>query len=141
MGKRQPTEEQKAKAADRRERMRAIAKQIGEMDDAARARLVGGGVYTIEGRALSIFNQCMILSQDPGATVVGGFAQWRTAGRKVCKGGHGVAIWIPIHGGEAKPGEDPTAGTKPRFLLGTVFDVSQTEPLTEPAAAEMAGAN
>ena len=124
--KRPPTEEQKQKAAERRERMRAIAKQIAAMDEGERFALaMRCPVVNIEGHSLSTFNQCMIGHQIPAATIVGGFRQWLKAGRAVRKGEHGAAIWVPISkGGEEM---DPAKPTGVRFVLGTVFDVSQTD--------------
>lgn len=102
--------------------MRAIASEISKLSAVQRAELASRlEVVTIEGRALSLFNQCMIARQLTSATVVGGFRQWIAAGRTVRKGEHGAAIWIPTH--------DKRADFSARSLtcLGTVFDVSQTE--------------
>lgn len=133
-GRRQATDEQRAKAAERRARMRALADRIGKMDESEREAMAArAGLRTIEGRSLSPFNQCMVIMQDSGATVLGGFQQWRKAGRQVRKGGHGVAIWVPIgRGGGEQSGESQPDGEKserPGFMLGTIFDISQTEPI------------
>ncbi len=85
-----------------------------------------GAVPTCEGRALSPFNSCLILYQNPTASMVGGFRQWINAGRAVRKGERGLMIWIPTAAkreGELDDSEDV------RFLMGTVFDISQTDPL------------
>ena len=126
--RRQPTEAQKAKAAERRSAMRKLAQKISAMSqeerDAIAARI---GVVTIEGRVLSVYNACMIWSQNPAATVVGGFRQWLKAGRAVCKGQRGLSIWVPCvkHDTETPPNKpDETF-----FVLGTVFDVSQTQEI------------
>src|SRR6185503_7124466 len=76
--RKQPTDEQKARAAERREKFRALAKHVAEMPDSARTALVDrcGAVVTCEGRALSFVNTCLVLTQRPGASMVGGFAQW-----------------------------------------------------------------
>lgn len=135
--KREATPEQKAKAAERKATMRALAANIAKMNDAQRAELAARcPVVTIEGRALSPFNQCMIAHQRPSATVVGGFRQWLKAGRSVRKGEHGAGIWVPIStrpdGSETQAPENPDAitteaGARCNFTVGTVFDVSQTE--------------
>ena len=98
------------------------------MTPAERERLAMslGGITTIEGRRLSIFNSCLVLSQRP-ATIVGGFQQWRRAGRIVHKGEHGIAIWIPT-GTEAEPDHEDE---RQRFILGTVFDITQTDEIKE----------
>jgi hypothetical protein len=96
---RSATPEQKAKAAERRAQMRLIARKIRAMPEADRMQLVGDWPTTIEGHKLSLFNACMIIMQG-GASVVGGFQQWRKAGRAVRKGEHGKAIWFPIGTGK-----------------------------------------
>ena len=134
--KRQPTEAQKTKAAERRATMRKLARSVSAMSkeerDAIAARF---GVVTIEGRVLSPFNACMIWNQNPAASVVGGFRQWLKAGRAVCKGQHGMSIWVPcIKRGNADAAPDTPDETF--FVLGTVFDVSQTQEVE--AAKEVA---
>jgi hypothetical protein len=131
------TPEQKAAAAERRARFTELAKRIAALSDDERSAIVAkcGAVVTIEGRALSIHNSCMVLSQLPTASVVGGFQQWRDHGRKVRKGATGIAIWIPAKG--TKADAEPTAADvsaegadkdgRPRFFSGYVFDVSATE--------------
>jgi hypothetical protein len=147
MARRQPTAEQKQKAAERRERFRALAQTVSKMTDDERAALVmrAGAVLTCEGRALSGVNTVLLLMQRPGVSVVGGFWQWKRVGRRVVKGASGLSLWIPRMGkAEGSPAEGPadvaycgepidsTEGQKKnpgrRFLVGTVFDVSQTEP-------------
>ena len=93
------------------------------------ARLAG--VATIEGRQLSIHNACLLACQRPDATMVGGFNQWKSAGRMVRKGEHGLMIWAPVRHAENAPAVEPQPGEltseRPRFVMVTVFDVAQTE--------------
>ena len=141
MAGRQPTPEQKQKAAERRERFRALAAQVAEMSEDERTALVMkvGAIVTCEGRALSAFNSCLVLSQLPTASMVGGFWQWKDKGRAVKKGAQGLMIWIPTHKGEKGEDTTPTPdagegeekGKRSGFVMGTVFDVSQTEPERE----------
>lgn len=140
MGRKQPTEEQKRAAAERRERFRALAKQVSELPDDERAAIVDrcGAVVTCEGRALSFVNTLLVVTQRPGASMVGGFAQWLKIGRAVRKGETGMGIWIPTMKGEkAEPaaetvdGAEGQDGPRARFIMGTVFDVSQTDPVVE----------
>jgi hypothetical protein len=115
----------------RRDRARAIARELKAMTDAERAALAARvGVVTIEGRPLSFRNTCLLAFQNAAVTVVGGYRQWQTAGRQVRKGEHGLMIWIPTTrkapaAPEGAEGEDET-----RFLVGTVFDIAQTDPIT-----------
>ena len=139
--RKQPTEEQKAKAAARRANIRAMCKQIAALNDTQRADLAARmpGVVTVEGRPLSFHNQLMIAFQLPAATILGGFRQWIKAGRAVRKGEHGAAIWCPI--GHRQPtdntdgGEVNADGERPGFILGTVFDISQTDAIHDAATS------
>lgn len=132
MKKRQATEAQKAKAKERRAKMRELAKRISAMTPEQQAELTKGTICTIEGRPLSPYNQCMIAVQGCQANVVGGFRQWIKAGRSVCKGQHGYGLWVPIARNQDDNGEtDPSE--KPGFVLGTVFGIDQTEELNQTA--------
>ena len=128
------TAEQQAAASARRDKFRALAKKLSAMPAAAdRAALAAKlpVIMTIEGRALSPFNMCLIAAQFSGATIVGGFRQWKRAGRAVRKGEHGLSLWCPFR---AKADGVDAEGDV-RFGMGTVFDVSQTEELQAQAAA------
>lgn len=135
--KRTLTPEQEDAARERRNTFRALAGKIGRMTADERGALAASlpVIATVEGRTLSVFNQCLVASQCPTATLVGGFQQWIKAGRAVRKGEHGLAIWIPTmrQGKDEVSGEDETAET--HFIMGTVFDVSQTGEIAERVAA------
>lgn len=145
----QSTPEQKTKAAERRARFTELAKRVAALTDDERAALVArvGAIVTCEGRALSVHNSCLVLSQLPTASMVGGFRQWQAHGRSVKRGERGLMIWVPTsRRGDAEPGaaEGPPvaaagaaegAGTRAGFVTGTVFDVTQTEAAGPPAAA------
>lgn len=128
--KRTYTAAQKAAFDERRAAVRALARDISKMTDGERSALAARlpGIATIEGRNLSVFNSCLLAAQCPQATVVGGFRQWKNAGRAVRKGEHGHAIWIPTKT-RADQAAEKDAGEL-QFMLGTVFDVSQTEEIT-----------
>lgn len=144
--RRQPTAEQLEKSAAKRERFKAIAKTVSAMTEDQRAALVArvGAIVTCEGRPLSHYNSCLLVSQLPAASVVGGFWQWKRAGRRVMKGQSALSIWIPAKGKgdrEAKQigpqdaaintvsGELQGANNR-NFICGSVFDITQTEPDT-----------
>lgn len=142
MRRHHPTAEQKAKAAQRRERFTELANDIARMSDDERAALVArvGAIVTCEGRALSVHNSCLVLTQLPAASMVGGFRQWMAHGRSVRKGEHGLMIWVPTsRKADAAPTDSPPAGEgeaagagkRAGFVMGTVFDVTQTEPTGE----------
>ena len=133
--RRPPTAAQKEKAAERRERFTALAKQVAAMMEDERTALVMkvGAIVTCEGHALSVHNTCLVLTQLPIASMVGGFWQWQDKSRRVKKGEHGLMIWIPT----ARKGKDAAATVaegdtseekRSGFIMGTVFDVTQTEP-------------
>jgi hypothetical protein len=114
---------------ERKARLRRIAGAIAHMTDEQRQAATGGGVCTVEGRSLSPCNTIMVLTQHPAATVVGGFDQWRSAGRQVTKGSKALGIWIPVGGGRLEPeGALEAAEGKPHWIVGNVFDITQTEP-------------
>lgn len=130
------TQEQIEKAKARRQKLREIAGRIAKMSDAEKSALVQDWPTTIEGHRLSMCNALMIALQG-GATVVGGFQQWKRAGRRVMKGGKSVGIWVPIgtnKKADADTGEITHEGEKVGFVFGTVFDISQTVPLESEAA-------
>ncbi len=125
--KRSLTPAEQAKSDERKARFRVMVKQIADMSDGDRAAIAAKmiGLVTTEGRSLSMHNCCMIWSQFPTATVVGGFRQWIKQGRAVRKGEHGIMIWVPMMKGKAEGVE----GEKCGFICGTVFDVSQTQEI------------
>ena len=139
--RKQLTAEQKAKAEERKARFKALWKQVGAMPELERIQLSNRlGLVTCEGRGLSLTNQMLIALQRPGATVLGGFRQWLKQGRAVRKGEHGCMIWVPCG---AKGGADAAAspegtgeaaeGVDVRFIVGTVFDIGQTEEVNAAA--------
>lgn len=138
----QPTPEDIAKAKEKRAKIREFSKRISDMTDAERQAILDriGAVVTIEGRALSATNTMLLASQsdDLGRailpTVVGGFRQWKKAGRHVRKGERGLSIWIPLMKGEKAEQTPPEEGEeheRQQFALATVFDVTQTDETTE----------
>lgn len=132
--KRQPTEAQKQQAAERREAFKLLCQRVAAMSEDQRAALaVQCGPRKISGEPFSAYNACLLLSQHNAPTICGGFHDWRKAGRAVAKGQHGLMVWVPI-GRKAKPAEGAElavdGASKPGFIPGYVFDVSQTELIT-----------
>ncbi len=138
MARKQPTADQKAAAQVRRDRFKELAKVISGMSEEERTALsMRFPITNVDGRTLSPFNCCLIDSQRMGCTVVGGFRQWLAQGRCVKKGEHGVMIWVPIGGKKkdaAEAAEGDSDGDRPGFIPGTVFDISQTQAVDQPAA-------
>lgn len=97
--------------------LRAAAKELGE---------TAPNIPSNIGRAYSPQNCLMILFQKPHATQCAGFHDWRKAGRVVRKGAKGAAILVPIG---THPDDDGNA--TPLFSWRYVFDISDTDPITE----------
>jgi antirestriction protein ArdC len=96
----------------------------------------------------SFWNTVAILRTRPDASRLAGFQQWRSMGRRVRKGEHGIAILAPIVRTVAQA--EPDAAGEPEasarrcvgFKVVHVFDVAQTDgdPLPEiPAPATVNG--
>lgn len=105
-----------------------LAREVSKLTPEQRIELSSKclAVRLEDGAALSVGNQCLIARQIPDATIVGGFRQWLKAGRVVMKGQHGACIWVPCaFKDKTKDGEEVTTERR-GFILGTVFDVSQT---------------
>ncbi len=119
------TPERQAKLKELRERLKALT-------PAQRQLLFDRGmIATIEGRVLSAHNTIMVYFQSTRIipTLVGGFKQWKAAGRSVKKGEHGYTIWFPV----GQKDEDGELLTAERYFTGTVFDISQTEEIKQAA--------
>ena len=85
-----------------------------------------GMIATVEGRTLSLHNTLLVYLQSNGRapSIVGGYKQWKTAGRQVKRGEHGYTIWFPVGNKNEDTGDITEAQT---FYCGTVFDIGQTE--------------
>ena len=125
--KKHATESQKQAAKERREKLAAMAKQIAAMPPEDRAKLAAQGVATIEGHALSLKNAMLLMMQRAQVSVVGGFRQWKQAGRVVRKGEKALALWIPVSRKETD--ESGAETVNPGFRIANVFDISQTEEI------------
>ena len=133
--RKQPTAEQSARAQERREHFRKLVKQVATMSEEQKAHLTNrlGAVLTCEGHALSLHNTLLLLMQCPTVSIAGGFHQWLKAGRAVKKGEHGYMIWFPRARGketsEISEPKDNAEKSQMKFLIGTVFDIAQTQEI------------
>ena len=134
---RKTTAAQREAAAHRKTLARSLAAKIRAMTPAELERYTQAApVVTIDGRTLSMRNQAMILMQLDNPTVVGGFRQWKQAGRSVQKGQHGAMILYPRVSRPAEDADPAEAGEEQvSFGHATVFDVSQTAELPTATAA------
>lgn len=128
--KKELTPEQIARREEKRAAVRQIAARIKAMSEADRINFACKyGLRTIEARELSPFNQCLVLFQNPDASCVGGFRQWIKNGRAVRKGERGLSIWVPTGRKSENPETGDTETDKVGFVLGTVFDIAQTDEI------------
>lgn len=125
--------------AGKRERIIKIRKALSEMSEDQRQALANKlGVVTVEGHPLTVYNQCFLVAQTPlNFTIVGGFQQWRKAGRIVRKGEHGFLILVPAKQRQNDSGIDNFIADDEdlKFYTATVFDISQTEQINQKEAA------
>ena len=134
--KKQLTAEQTAKRDERRAKFREMWKQVAKMPELERVQLSNKlGFVNVEGHAFSLANMMLLAVQAPAGSVFGGFRQWIKQGRAVRKGEHGAMIWVPI-GNKAAESTTSAAGineeiesAERHFIIGTVFDISQTDEI------------
>lgn len=115
---------------ERKQRIKELRTKLANLTPAEREKLtVRGLIATVEGRALSFHNTMLVYLQSNGAapTVVGGYKQWRKAGKQVRRGEHGYIIWFPV-GEKTEDGDIIDAQT---FYTATVFDISQVEAMEQ----------
>ncbi len=138
--KKKLTAEQLEAQKQRAEKFRIVCKTIGDMSEDARLEMLRGQpILSVGGKPLSVYNSCLLIVQRANVTLVGGFQQWKSQGRKIRKGESGLMIWIPTGKKEsatidARQGEvvaDASTGEVKRagFIRGYVWDVSQTEEI------------
>ena len=119
----------------KKSRIQAIRKTLSEMTEEKRTELIEkfGIVVTIEGHPLTPHNTCFLYAQtEKPITVVGGFQQWRKAGRTVKKGEHSLLIFVPSTKGKE---EQPANEEDVFFFTANVFDITQTELIAQSEAA------
>lgn len=94
------------------------------------------GIVTVEGHLLTPHNQCFLVAQSEiNFSIVGGFQQWKKAGRIVRKGEHGFLIFVPSKAKEENNPEMISDDENVHFFTATVFDISQTEVIAKSEAA------
>lgn len=114
---------------ERTRKVNELRKRLSNLSDAEKQALISRGIIaTVEGRTLSLHNTILIYMQTDGRvpSVVGGYKQWKRAGRQVSKGQHGMLIWFPIGTKDEETGDVLSAEY---YQVATVFDISQTEPI------------
>lgn len=129
--RREATSEQKEAAAARRAAIKQLCGIVKALPVEKRVLLAASyGIRNPEGRELSPFNQCLLVHQNSSVSIVGGFQQWKKLGRSVKKGERALAIWVPCGKqaeGANEAAADPDTENDRFFILGSVFDITQTE--------------
>lgn len=129
--RREATAEQKEAAAARRAGIKQLCAIVKALPVEKRVLLAASyGIRNPEGRELSPFNQCLLVHQNSSVSIVGGFQQWKKLGRSVKKGERALAIWVPCGKqaeGANEAAADPDTENDRFFILGSVFDITQTE--------------
>jgi len=105
-----------------------VRKKFASLTEDQKKKLADNAIIArVDGGALSVSNTIMLYLQTYGTgttpTVVGGYDQWRKAGRQVSQGQHGLLIWYPV----GKKNENGEIEEVDKFFMGSVFDVTQTE--------------
>ena len=116
----------------KKERMKDLANRFANLSESERMEVLRkmGEIRTIEGHPLSLRNTFMLIYQKPSVTMVGGFQQWKKAGRIVRKGEKSLLILVPS-AKKKEEGEKTEEGNPLFFFGGNVFDISQTDSLAD----------
>jgi len=110
---------------EKKQKLNELRRRLSTMSKEEEARLLAerGIVATIDGHVLSPRNRILLAWQGCEDAIVGGFQQWKRAGRHVRAGEHGAAIFFPRIK-KTDPDEGPELAG---FLTVSVFGKSQTE--------------
>ncbi|MBS4036211.1 MAG: hypothetical protein KGZ85_17240 [Ignavibacterium sp.] len=135
---------------EKKERIKQLIKKLSELSEEQRQSIVAKlGIRNPEGHLLSDRNQSLLYLQAMGSplSVVAGYKQWQKSGRQVTKGQLGYIIAVPsavqksnsvlpINGNESTTVD--AADDDIFFLWKAVFDISQTEEITEQSKGKAA---
>lgn len=135
---------------EKKERVKQLIKKLSELSEEQRQAIVEKlGIRNPEGHLLSDRNQSLLYLQAMGnpLSVVAGYKQWQKFGRQVTKGQTGYIIAVPsgvkksnsvfpINGNESTTVD--AADDDIFFLWKAVFDISQTEEITEQSKGKAA---
>ena len=122
---------------EKKEKIIRIRKTLSEMTEEQRQAVADKfGIVTVEGHLLTPHNQCFLVAQSEiNFSIIGGFQQWKKAGRIVRKGEHGFLILVPSKSQHDEKSEIVSDEEDVRFFSASVFDISQTEVITKSEVA------
>jgi len=114
---------------EKKEKIIRIRKTLSEMSEEQRQAIADKfGIVTVEGHLLTPHNQCFLVAQSEiNFSIVGGFQQWKKAGRIVRKGENGFLIFVPSKTKQEENSENVSGDEDVHFFTATVFDISQTD--------------
>lgn len=122
---------------EKKERIKQLVKKLAEFSDEQRELIAQKfGIRNPEGHLLSGRNMVLLYLQavDKPLSVVAGFRQWLRYNRVVKKGEKGYLIAVPSIKNSAEDDrqnpDDETADDPAFYMYKAVFDISQTEELT-----------
>lgn len=121
--------QQNENKVERKEKIKRLRDKLSSLTEQDRQVLAARGlIATVEGHILSLHNTILLYLQSNGTspTIVGGYQQWKRAGKQVKRGEHGYMIWFPVGAKDKDTGDIISAET---FYTATVFDISQTESI------------
>jgi hypothetical protein len=115
---------------ERWERIRSLSEKYGQFRNSLEPARIAE--YEARFDHYSPRNALLIVMQRPEATVVRGFHDWKTYGRKVSKGAKGIQILAPAGTRVTQVDENGDPSEIARFFRITyVFDIADTQPLDE----------
>lgn len=118
------TAEQKTEWKNKMAKLAGAVKALSDADRETMASKMA--ITTCEGHVISPFNAIFAQNQtDIALTIIGGYSQWKKAGRQVIPGSHAFGyVYVPMKRKNAPADE------KVRFRMVPHFDVSQTEEIS-----------
>jgi len=111
---------------EKKDKIKELRKFLSKLNATERQQMAAKvGIMSIEnGHSFSVTNQCLMFYQNPNVTIVGGFQQFKKAGRMIKKGEHGMCIFYPT--ARKSDNDEESDEDNVSFYVGTVFDISQT---------------
>ena len=144
--KKQTPQKKFKQSADRRAEMQELTDRLQDGVNAVRSSQGWKDMLQTMAKfhTYSVNNQILIAMQKPDATLVGSYTTWKSLGRQVNRGEHGIKILCPapyrktiiedkknpdgkpVIGSDGRPVTEEKQVTVPAYKIGYTFDISQT---------------